>query len=234
MNTREAQVRSTLETGDVMLLVMSGKMGSGKDTLAPLVADRLGYPNAVHLYYADALKDELDDILGRIRSGSEVAEVAATCDVSTDQVHALLDLLGNLHTCGHARSRTPQMRSALQYWGTGVRRASDDDYWVRITLSHAVDALSCGRSVYITDARFPNEIEQACALGGFAVRLDISEEVQRERLWERDGVLPAGAATWHTSEVALDDHCGFTLRFANHGSIDAATDVIAAAWRAWQ
>lgn len=39
MKKLDTHVRSALEAGDVMLLVISGKMGSGKDTLAPIVVN---------------------------------------------------------------------------------------------------------------------------------------------------------------------------------------------------
>jgi hypothetical protein len=126
--------------------------------------------------------------------------------------------------------RTTEIRTALQYWGTEVRRAQDELYWVKKAIAGATKASAAGKSVVFTDLRYPNE-EEACRKAGFfTVRLDISSETQAQRLWDRDGITPDPATMAHPSENALDDHPGFTLRFDNNGSLADAVKAVAALW----
>lgn len=227
-------IHPTLAKHQAILLVMSGKMGSGKDVLAPITMEKLGYYNAQHMYYADALKNEIDTIITNIRENNyNVDELAFMTETSTDQVSELLKILGPVDHTTHSRQRTQQMRAVLQYWGTGVRRSIDPDYWVKITLKEVVNTLNKGQSIYITDARFPNEIDSMSDIGAYTVRLEITEEIQQQRLYQRDGVLPTKEATQHASENMLDDYANFTLRFANHSTVENAVNVITAGYNAF-
>lgn len=226
-----------LSSGQVMFLVMSGKMGSGKDTIAPLVLDRLNKSNAYHLYYADALKNEADRIFEVIRKAPSAQkakeEVAEDFDMSAEHAASLVDAVYEELKADpslHARSRTGGIRRVLQLLGTEVRRSVDPDYWVNIALASALIQLAAGRDVYVTDARFPNEIAACGGIGALTVRLNVTEQTQRDRLLERDGILPSEQALAHVSETSLDEFEGFGLILDNNGSVEQAVAAVVARW----
>lgn len=246
------KARENVADGTCAFLVLSGWMGSGKDSVAPAVLERMGHAEgATHMYYALPLKTEMDDILAVLRyefgSGRTLeqpltdADRAAAAELVAYRfkmpvAHAHYftgDLLDAALTDPdlHARSRDQVMRRSLQLLGTEVRRAQDENYWVKKALAPTLQVLASGQTVFVTDARFPNEIEAAQSALGFATRLDITRETQERRIAARDGegVLTEEARN-HESETALDDYAGFDLRFLNEGTLDEAVDRIVAAW----
>ena len=201
-----------ISDGSAKLLVMSGKMGSWKDTLAPLVLDTLGYQSYTHRYYADRLKDEVDQMLTHVRhldSSEQITEYLVHA-WDMQQPHANT-LAAPLYTCSldatiTARTRTEDTRFILQYYGTNVRRAVDPNHWVKPGLATMLTDIADGASVYVTDARFGNEVDWPTKAGATVVRLHISREEQLRRLTARDGKCPAADALEHRSETALDDY----------------------------
>lgn len=212
------RVIGSLSANRVALIAMSGHMGSGKDTVAPLLMDRLGFPAIMreHRSFADPLRVEVGRILTIIRSSGthEEAESSVSLYMGADMGHAqtIVRILwddaredGGLD--GHSRSDS--MRRALQYWGTEVRRAQDPDYWVTETMRAIIPMLDSGRSVYLTDARFPNELDAVHAVGGAIIRLLVSPEEQEARIMARDHVKVTGDMRAHPSETAVDGYEGF-------------------------
>lgn len=241
----EDAVRTTMrriETGENRLLVMSGKLGAGKDTIAPILMDKLeplGFEgNRVHESFATALKTEIDEIIQYMREYMSSND----CKMKTlDAIHTKLDapvwaaagiwdilhdsVIADASTNSH--SRTKSMRKALQYWGTEVRRKTDGDYWVRKTVSTVVGLINSGSDVYITDARFCNELDSMVELSATVVRLDISDAEQDRRIMARDGLKVSKAARTHVSETAADDYDGFTVRLCTDGmTVDDTVDAI--------
>jgi hypothetical protein len=227
------KARRNLREGLVYGLAVSGKLASGKDTVAEMVMDRLGKPGAVQLTWATALRRELDVVLQFIREADTPREACQyTCGLGIETHHAQ-NIVEKLWDCvrregATAHSRTPQIRWALQYLGTDVRRAQDQLHWVRLSIKEAADNLSNGVSVYYTDCRHPNEVEVPRQLGFYAVRLEITPETQRSRLWGRDGIGVDAAAATHPSEVMLDGYAGFDLIVDNNGDIEHAVETICA------
>lgn len=229
--------RRNLREGVVYGLAVSGKLASGKDTVAAMVMDKLGQNDAVQLTWATALRRELDEILESIRqSGTPGQACSETCSRGIELQHAQY-IVERLWDCARnegatAHSRTSQIRWALQYLGTDVRRAQDQLYWVRLSIKEAADNLAKGVSVYYTDCRHPNEVEVPRQLGFYAVRLEITPETQRNRLWGRDGLGVDSAAASHPSEVMLDGYGGFDLIVDNNGDIEHAVETICAGLKA--
>lgn len=234
--------------GAVHLVGLSGKLASGKDTVAPLVMDMLGARRREHMSFATVLKDEGDAILASIRSWAGLQCVSAPLlpvqrvDLgrylaTTHQIpfeKAVEFFAGDVADAAigdvglHARARTPVTRAFLQKLGTDVRRAQDDLYWVKRTVGPAAAAMATGTSVFFTDVRFPNEADAVRALGGTLIRLDVTEQTQRERLRARDGLELDVAAGAHPSETALDDYAGFDVRVSNDGPLEETLASIAA------
>jgi hypothetical protein len=220
-----------------VLLAVSGKLVAGKDTIPPAVFAHLDRPGFRHLYFASALKDDLDAMIADVRAlGVDGATSAiAASDIPHDQARHLAVLLSaELDADGAVtgRTRTPGIRAALQFYGTQVRRAQDSDYWVKRALEPAVEAVASGVDVYFSDCRFPNEVVGARRLGFFTVRLEISPDVQRDRLLARDGLEPDPVALAHESECALDGFGGFDLVWDNDGTVDEAVAATVAGLRA--
>jgi hypothetical protein len=218
-----------INSGIVTLLGFSGKMASGKDSVAAAVIARNGLIGAIHYSFANPLKSEVDMALNYARSKRfeliktelKVASEAA-CATFIDLVKAAIEE----YPAATARTRTPGIRRVLQFWGTEVRRAEDPDYWVKqahkIILEHAAH----GTSVYFTDGRFPNEISGSQSIGFRVIRLNVGPEVQAKRLSDRDGLLIDSKALQHASETALDDFDGFDLIVDNEGLFESSVEKI--------
>lgn len=229
-----------LTNKEVVVVGISGKIGSGKDTIAPLVIKaledtlHLENPPPAHELFANPLKREVTEFIREVerfyqedtlRSGSEVTddEVAAVeavflekFDLTSQNYQDALEFVLPELNAGYFNldgwSRTPSIRKLLQLWGTEIRRTQDPEYWTKKALTQVIYSLSQGKSVYLTDVRFPNEVAAIQAIGGKVVRLDISPEFQKELAELRDGFLPNTDARNHVSEISLDEFEGFDVR----------------------
>lgn len=202
---------SKIKSGEVLFLTISGKIGAGKDTVAPLVVEKLGYPNAVHESFAGALRVEVNQVIEIIRGAADYDEAVATVQKELNPVNflpvmdALYDVVKN-RVINSAYDRTDETRKALQWWGTEVRRSVDPDYWVKRAMASSLTKLAEGTSIYVTDSRFPNEATCIEEAGGLLVRLLVSQEEQARRIMARDGLKPTAEALNHASETAMDDY----------------------------
>jgi hypothetical protein len=221
-----------------LLVAFSGWPGAGKDVLGETVVAALGAADtADHLYFAVPLKTEADAIIAACRGVNPtvaVKRVAAEQQVDAAAAELAVGIIWDdaQDPATTARSRTTAARALLQRWGTDVRRAQHPDYWVHQALRPAVASIAAGRAVYVTDVRFPNEVDGAGALGFETIRLDISSATVSRRLAERDGLHLDDATLADMlafpSESSLNDHDGFALRFDNEGTVADAVAVITA------
>lgn len=205
-------------------VAFTGKMGAGKDTVGQATADVL-FPDGFHASFATALKEEVQQMINIITENSDASREAlidtitvhfeeAGDPVTADHAAFVIDQLRpSIRERGTVSSydRYPEMRVVLQNWGTEVRRTQNPDYWVEKLLVLAVGMLATGRSVYVTDARFPNEVEAVRRVGGYAIRLNVSRDVQIERLTQRDGKRPDVTSFEHPSETSLDGYVDFDV-----------------------
>lgn len=199
------------EPAEPLFLVVSGKMGAGKDTIAPLVLERLGYTDTKHLAFADPLKNEVNLVIQIIQESDTPREAIDLVNEKLNTTKAfdiVVTLYGDVKngvvTSGYDKTTTTRL--ALQYWGTEVRRSQDENYWVKRTIAECNSVMNKNTSVYITDARFPNEVDATVMNGAVHVRLIINEEEQRKRILKRDGIEISPDSLVHTSETALDDY----------------------------
>jgi dephospho-CoA kinase len=231
--------------GPQLFIGLCGKFASGKDSIAVALMSALGDDTPTHLYYARALKAEVDDILTVTRGASDELEAARLIETDLgipgrDASAYAARLWPACHrtTGGEpvtAYSRTADIRWILQRHGT-VRREQDAHYWLEPAVNDARAALNQGQSVYFTDIRYPDEVEALQQLGCFVARLEVTEATQRRRLEARDGLdLDANAAA-HRSETALDGYDGFDAVVSNDGelceTVNALTEAYLAARRA--
>lgn len=221
-------------TSRVTGLLLSGRQGAGKDTVAPRVLARLDIP-AVQVRVSDAIRSELDVVISHVTAfGKPQAARHIAQDLAIEQRHAeaLVEILWPVTRDPRhgitAHTRTAEVRKALQYHGLDSRSGTDPDYWVRACFRRVVSHLAAGTSVYLTDSRYPNEVDTARALGMFCVRLIVDPEVQAARITARDGAPPDPATLNHHGERVLDDYDGFDVVLDNSKSLTDTVDSIAA------
>ncbi len=216
-------------SGDVRLLGFSGKLASGKDSVAAGVVRRLKLDPVVHYSFAKPLKDEVDEVLALLRQGSAEQVPAALQVNSGSRLDEVIDsarkALQDDPTCD-ARTRTPDMRRVLQLWGTEIRRAQDYDYWVKRATVAVMGHVADGSHVFYTDGRFPNEITSSQQIGFVVFRLQVDPAVQAQRLSHRDGLELDPSAQVHPSETALDDFSGFDLLVDNNGPFEHTVNIV--------
>lgn len=222
-----AEAGLQLASGKNYYISFSGKLASGKDTVAQKVMEKLAGDNVEHLFLSKALRLELDLMLDRAREMPDMLSLTESLieEFAVGSHHAeelgtiLLSVPDLIETS--AWSRTDEIRKALQYLGTDIRRTQDENYWVKKWMREAFIKMAEGYSLYSTDCRFPNEIEGMHKSGFKVVRLLVTKETQAKRLAGRDGLLPNLDALEHESETALDKYNNFDLVVDNNQDLES-------------
>ena len=173
-----------------MILGISGRIGSGKDTVASWLVRERGF---VIVRFSDALKEE---VFAKFRG--TLAALWRLHYQTEPAGHDLSDLVHHLKPQG--------VRELLQEFGTDVRRDDDPSYWVRRWAERIAPHVGAFRhtSVVAPDVRFPNEAQIIRKLGG--------------RVWRiaRSGPKASG----HISESMLDGFDGsWNETLDNNGTI---------------
>lgn len=176
------------------IIGLSGPAGSGKDTIADLLAVHAGFTK---MAFADTLRTEVvlafatDPSFLTQRETKETPMRCLAIGRCLDEgfvarmivMHTLKSLPLDLDA-----PRSP--RQIMQWWGTDYRRHQAADYWVNAFLKRARYLLGqrLASRIVVTDCRFLDEVDAVrIALGG--------------QLWQvcRDGVTVAPGS--HVSEV---------------------------------
>lgn len=196
----------------------SGKIASGKDTIAQKVIEDLNI-DYVQEFFAKPLKNELNSLLSIINyaytQDEAIEKIVSSQNISLDEAEHIVELLfdeikKNPHLTAY--DKTVQLRKAIQYWGTDVRRKYDDKYWIKKTMKSVFENLAEGQNVITTDARFINEADALFISQAFLIRLDVSPEVQKQRIMSRDNITITPENLLHPSETELDNYQKFHMR----------------------
>lgn len=226
------QALSNLAGHTACWVVVSGKMGSGKDTVAPLVPPALGYTDVERVGYSDPMKAEYQTIIDMF------GEAPYYIDLEQEVTSPLVTQLGYKpqHAAAAAElvlgvlqsapgkvggwDRTNANRLVLQNIGADWRTEDDEAYWSKRVTVTCLEKIADGTSVYLTGGRFEPDVAIPQAMGAKIIRLDVSQEVQLKRLLDRDGVVPTEEELSHPGEVALDEWSHFDVRIDNNGTLE--------------
>lgn len=136
--------------GPKRIIGISGKAGSGKDTLAKFLQEILPHIDNIPCYeivhFADPLK--------------EAVETACMLDTwytrTQEGKKTELEWLDKM-----------TVREVLQKFGTAIREGVHPDFWVRALMEGTNDW-----DIIIPDVRFPNEAEEIRKRGGILIRIE--------------------------------------------------------------
>ena len=229
-----------LTSSRVAGVVFSGKMASGKDTVAEEVGHALelyGFAGAVVHRTSDPIRAELNESIAIIKSCSHrqaaVRELVELQKLPEAVASHLVDSLFEVSHSGtlDANQRTDLSRHLLQFYADEGRRAVDPDYWIKKFFGQVVHTLASGNSAVLSGCRYPNEILPAQALGIMTVRLEVSPTVQALRLGGRDGLAPRQELIENPNECALDDFAGFNLVVRNDTELEPTVAQVTTAVR---
>ena len=182
-----------------MVIGISGKIGSGKDTIGKMVKDRL--PNYQIRKFADKLKDIVCMVTGCTREQLEDQEFKdSLLGPEWNYLKPIESWSGNMEVA-------MTYRELLQKIGTeGMRVGVHKNFWVNATMSGFRESSNW----VITDVRFNNEVEAIKEKGGLLIRV----------------VRGDGDTGNHPSEIALDNYAGFDYRIENNSSLEHLSIVV--------
>lgn len=201
------------------IIGISGKIGSGKDTVAEMISELTPHIFWENRKFADKLKDIVCILLGCTKEqledrvfkestlGEEWALLRETSSYGAPDVIHPIGYKGMMHMA-HTHKEVLTPRRILQLLGTeGGRKIIHPNIWVNALMgeySHKDDWL-------ITDMRFPNELEAVKSKGGVTIRI--------ERTVDFDPDNPSKQSSTHDSETALDN-AEFDFILYNTGTLE--------------
>lgn len=203
-----------------MIISLSAKLPrAGKDTVFEGVAKALHNHNVCRLAFADALKDELVDVLYN-HDYSRKMHLRANLDTNVKDVDLIsinsLSLNPFVHWLACTQSDLSALRSPRWYlwqYGTNYVRdyLQDNTRWLNITLRKISEIQKADPTsiIFITDTRFPLELDGLKAIGAKTVMLNPQDFPDD---WYNPATLSAFLAS--PIETALRDH-KFDLQLIN-------------------
>jgi predicted AAA+ superfamily ATPase len=202
-----------------MIIAISGKIKTGKDTLADLIEAEIGH-NFIRVCFADYIKQTAANMLNvdislMYDQGFKESEMPpewsrwvykSTGKIVDTSKRFDPENLG-------AELRPMKYREFLQDFGTELRKHLHPDIWVNTFFKSIELDLAQGKHIVIPDCRFPNEADNILNRGGFVYRLNRSLENRKvdNYSWE---ILN------HESETALDNYDRFSMTYDNDGTLD--------------
>lgn len=185
-----------------MRLAVSGKMASGKDTVAMRAIAQLGLP-AHRVNIADAIRARLQTVYDLGRADPEkIRQHLSDWSGLPEDDDIIEQIVRVAHGGQDANSRTAGNRIALQQLALLGRRRQPG-MWREAHLAAVEASEKDGVVTVTTDVREPDEVRALKAAGFILVRLVVDETTQLRRLRQRDGLAP-DHSLHHPNETALD------------------------------
>lgn len=180
-----------------MIIAFCGKMGSGKDTFGE--AFKKIYPNAKRMAFAEPLREELSSFLFCLKK--DFNDLETIFNISSEDLNNLIEIIGGIENLKNIniKHKDNKVRKLLQYWGN-MRRGQNKNYWVDAMRNN----IDINEDIYITDARFVNEMKMIKDIDGELILLTADEEERKRRILRRDGIVPTSEALNHISEKETD------------------------------
>jgi len=207
------------------ILLLSGKINSGKNQYAGYLKESFEEKGLVvkqDLYAGDLKRYSAEDfkLLGEILE-HQINNIKATIGmyfdltdkVSIDAQQSILDSLTELtfKEYNFYEDKTLITRTLLQIYGTNIaRQRFDDQFWIK-KLAERINNDNKSDVIIITDARFPNEIED---IHEFVDDCRIVP-IRIERVLDRNDIINE-----HPSEIALDDYKFWEYIIDNNSSLE--------------
>ena len=152
-----------MQIADLKIVGICGKKRAGKDSLYNAVSNLMGV-KVERIAFGDMVKGEVASVVKFFEDTDENLEFM--------------------------EAHKERFRPLLQWWGTEYRRHFyGSDYWIDSMRSRLHSVPPLVETMFITDVRFPDEIELVRDLGGKLIRVDGRGD---------------GSGDSHSSEVALD------------------------------
>ena len=176
-----------------MIIGISGKAGSGKDTAAKMLEVLYANPNISYEDFANRKYKNFADI-----------QIMHFADILKETVQTLFGI-GEWETGTQEGKKVTiswigkTVRELLQEVGQGLRDAVDPNLWIKALFANTED----WSNYIIADVRYPNELEAIKERDGVLIRIDRNS---------------AGTGN-HSSETALDDYNDWDVRIENNGSL---------------
>lgn len=218
---------------------ISGKIGSGKDYLTGKLIEELNSRgrSTAHTSFAKPLKKELGDIINLLKENRQLGRydasvlVAERFNMTEEQAGWLVSRLYPELDIEDLDgwSRTLGVRGCLQLLGSEIRRAQNPAYWTDKFFAE-VETIDADY-VFVSDGRFPNEMDAIKSKNGVTFRLEIPEATLLSRRMNRDGITYTDEQLNHMSETSLDDYEDFDYIVGEVVDAPALTDFIEAKTR---
>lgn len=208
-----------------MLLALSGKMRSGKDTAADVLVDKHGFTKMsfaaplkeicaaafdidIKYFYNDDLKD------ANFNKPLAISEkqVDRFCHMVEERGIEVHDNVWKKIKSNLTSNSFLTPRALLQHVGTDVgRKIIRDSIWIDIN-KHLVSKI--GGNVVVPDCRFANEVESVREQGGtVGIVLRPSLEIK-------------SSANLHASETSITDTDDFDIVLINDGTLGSFTEQV--------
>ena len=177
-----------------MIIGISGKAGSGKDTAAKMLEVLYANPDISYEDFANKRYKNFADI-----------QIVHFAD-SLKETAQVLFRIGEWETNTQEGKKTTidwigkTVRELLQGIGQGLRDAIDSDLWIKILFANTEN----WSNHIIADVRYPNELDAIKERNGVLLRIDRKD---------------AGAGN-HSSETALDNYKEWDVHIENNSSIE--------------
>jgi hypothetical protein len=175
-----------------MIIGLTGKKGSGKDTVAAHLIKEYGFERRA---FADPLKKSVAALFGipyhkvdEWKNDPSRMVYLANDFIVTQGVEPFADEIASEMPFGEF----------LQHYGTRSHRDIFGlDFWVDQTLPK--DGFYAGRKIVVTDLRFENEAHRIKFLQGFVVEItrpDLEDSTARDSKHESEQPLPRNLIDW--------------------------------------
>jgi hypothetical protein len=184
------------------LISLSGRKGSGKDTVFKELCKKFPQYTFKRLAWGDALKKEVHDIFGipmdLLHADEETknnTETQVNVGLFLEQAKEIVPWKKWFTAFGFSNGYLT-VREVLQLWGTDVRRTQDPEYWVKKIVGRIDTHPNPSDILVITDTRFENELDAIHARNGLSIWID------RHSLKEQDT---------HESEKDISESCQYSV-----------------------